>query len=191
MSKLIRADRIAAAAALAALTLACASQALAQGDDQPDPLAVPPPTHYVMPGVTLRVTPSQVRAGTSAQITFRVVQTRRAMKRGTVQLTLPKLWRERPAAAAPTYAAVPLTGTGSSGRVRVRRIGQVVRFSFTNGRRNDVGTYAVTDRTLPGGTYHAPFKLSADGYQAATGNLSVVVLPFPRMIPLAPAQPSA
>ena len=111
------------------------------------------------------------------------MQTRRTMKRGVLTLTLPKLWRERPSAGAPTYAVVPLTGAGSSSRVRVRRTGRVLRFSFTNGRRNDSGRFTVTDRALPGGTYRAPFALRVDGFQAGTGSLSVVVLPVPVLVP--------
>ena len=41
--------------------------------------------------------------------------------------------------------------------MKVRRIGRVVRFSFTNGRRNDTGRYPVTDHTLPEATYRNPF----------------------------------
>jgi hypothetical protein len=181
MSKHIRANRIAAGAALAALALAGAQQAIADGDG--DPLAIPPPTRYALPGVTLHVTPSQVNAGAGAQFTFRAVQTRRTMKRGVLTLTLPKLWRERPSAGAPTYAVVPLTGAGSSSRVRVRRSGRVLRFSFTNGRRNDSGRFTVSDRALPGGTYRAPFALRVGGFQAGTGSLSVVVLPAPALVP--------
>jgi hypothetical protein len=171
---------VAAGAALVALTLACAAQAGAEGEG--DPLAVAPPTQFALPGVTLHVTPSQVREGTDAKITFRAVQTRRAIKRGTLSLTLPKLWRERPSAGAPTYASVPLRGTGSSSRVRVSRAGRVVRFSFTNGRRGDAGSYTVTDRTLPYATYRSSFALRVDG-QTGTGSLSVVVLKAPKLVP--------
>jgi hypothetical protein len=59
-----------------------------------------------------------------------------------------------------------------------------VRFSFTNGRRNDTGTYIVTDHSLPPATYRASFALRNGGYTAGTGSLSVVVLPVPVPVPV-------
>ena len=161
-----------AAAGLAALALAGAGQATAE-----DVNDTRPPTRYPMPGAVLHVNPSYFDEGTNTAFTFRVVQTSRRVRRGTLSLTLPADFRERAPEGGPTRARIPLTGTGSSSRVKVRRIGRVVRFSFTNGRRNDSGRYTVTDRTLPEATYRSPFSWRVDGYRAAYGNLSVLVLP--------------
>jgi len=158
---------------MVAVGVASAGPALAEDDTNN---TVRPPTKYVMPGVTLRVTPSFFDAGTRTKVTFSALQTRRSIKRATLELTLPVRWRQSDAQGA-RLASVPVSGTGSGGRVRVRRNQRVVRFSFTNGRRNDTGTYAVTDRALPPATYRARFVLRIDGYQAATGTLSVLVLP--------------
>ena len=105
------------------------------------------------------------------------MQTARRIRRGTLSITIPSVWRERVRAGGPTHAALPITGTGASSRVKVRRIGRVVRFSFTNGRRNDTGRYTVTDRTLPEATYRNPFRWRVDGFEAGYGNASVLVLP--------------
>jgi hypothetical protein len=176
MSKLIPTDRphgrlAVVAAGMGALALAGAGQAVAQDND------VRPPTRYAMPGAVLRVLPSHFDVGTNTQFTFSVTQTGRRVRRGTLSSTLPAAWRERAQAGGPMRAAMPLTGTGSSSRVRVRRIGRVVRFSFTNGRRNDSGRYTVTDRDLAPATYPARFDWRVDGYRAAYGTLSVLVLP--------------
>lgn len=162
-----------ALAGLVAVGVTSAGTALAEDDPIND---VRPPTQYAMPGFTLRVTPSYFDEGTQSKVTFRVLQTRRSAKRATLELTLPTRWRETTAQGA-RLASVPVTGTGSSGRVKVRRNQRVVRFSFTNGRRNDIGTYAVTDRGLAPATYRARFVLRVDGYEAGTGTLSVLVLP--------------
>jgi hypothetical protein len=163
---------VVAAAGMGALALAGAGQAVAQDSNEDRP-----PTRYAMPGAVLRVLPSYFDAGTNTKFTFSVTQTSRRIKRGTLTITLPAAWGERAQEGGPTRAAIPLTGTGSSSRVRVRRIGRVVRFSFTNGRRNDSGRFTVTDRDLAPVTYPARFTWRVDGYQAAYGTLSVLVLP--------------
>lgn len=163
---------VGAAAGLGAVALAGAGQAVAEdvNDERP-------PTRYAMPGAVLHVNPSFFDEGANTKLTFRVVQTSRRIRRGTLSITLPAAWRERAPEGGPTRAALPLTGTGSSRRVKVRRVGRVVRFSFTNGRRNDTGRYTVTDRTLPEATYRNPFTWRVGGYRAAYGNASVLVLP--------------
>ena len=165
---------VVAAAGLGAVALAGGGQAIAEDPNINDER---PPTRYAMPGAVLHVNPSFFDEGKNAKFTFRVVQTSRRIKRGTLSITIPAAWRERSPAGGPTRAAIPLTGTGSSSRVKVRRIGRVVRFSFTNGRRNDTGRYTITDRTLPEATYRNPFSWRVDGYEAAYGNASVLVLP--------------
>ena len=170
--------RVVALAALTALGAASAGQARGAVNNTERP-----PTRYVMQGAVLRVTPSYFDVGKNKQVTFSVVQTGRRLRRATLALTLPERWRARTQAGTPV-ATVPLTGTSSSSRVRVRRAGRVVRFSFTNGRRNDTGRYTVTDRALPPATYPMPFVLRVGGYEAAEGTLSVLVLPVPRVIPL-------
>ena len=171
--------RVAGVAGLAALgVVVCAEQAVAQVNN-----TTRPPTRYVMPGAVLRVTPSFFDVGTNTRFTFSLVQTGRRMRRATLELRLPAVWRGRTPAGAP-LATVPLTGTGSSSRVRVRRTANVLRFSLTNGRRNDTGRYTVTDRALPPATYRVPFVLRVDGYEAASGNLSVLVLPVPVEMPV-------
>jgi len=173
-----RPTRVGAVAALVALVALVALPASGAGVAPEDINSTRPPTQYVMPGAVLRVTPSYFDAGSRAQVTFRVAQTRRSLKRATLDLTLPASWRKRTAQGA-RLASVPVSGTGSSSRVRVRRTQRVVRFSFTNGRRHDTGTYTVTDRALPPATYRARFVLRVDGYEAATGTLSVLVYPVP------------
>ena len=177
MSKLNPTDRshgrlaAVAAAGIAALALAGAGQAVAEDDNDERP-----PTRYAMPGAVLRVLPSHFGAGTDASVTFSVTQTSRRIKRGTLSITLPAAWRQRAQEGGPTRAATPLTGTGSSSRVQVRRIGRVVRFSFANGRRNDSGRYTVTDRNIAPATYPARFVWRVDGFRAGYGSLSVLVL---------------
>ena len=170
---LARLTRLGAVAALGALAALPATGA----GDVPDNInSTRPPTRYVMPGVVLRVTPSYFDAGARTKVTFSVTQTRRSLKRATLELTLPASWRERTAQGA-RLASVPVAGTGSSSRVRVRRTQRVVRFSFMNGRRDDTGTYTVTDRALPPATHRARFALRGAGYHSVTGTLSVLVLP--------------
>ena len=180
MSKLNPTDRphgrlaVVAAAGMGVLALAGAGQAIAEDPDITDER---PPTRFAMPGAVLHVNPSYFDVGMNTTFTFRVVQTSRRIKRGTLSITLPAAWRERAQAGGPTRAAIPLTGRGSSRRVKVRRIGRVVRFSFTNGRRNDSGRYTMTDRDLAPATYPARFTWRVGGFQAAYGTLSVLVLP--------------
>ena len=59
-----------------------------------------------------------------------------------------------------------------------------MRFSFTNGRRNDSGRYTVTDRELAPATYRARFSWRVDGRRVGYGTLSVLVLPVPQLVPL-------
>ena len=177
MSKLNRTNRpharpaVVAIAGAGALALAGPGHATDHINDER------PPTRYAMPGAVLHVNPSFFDERTNTKFTFRVVQTGRRIKRGTLSITIPAAWRERASAGGPTRAALPLTGTAPSSRVKVRRIGRVVRFSFTNGRRNDTGRYTVTDRTLPPATYRNPFTWRVDGFEAGFGNASVLVLP--------------
>ena len=171
--------RVVAAAGVGALALAGAGQAVAEDIND-----TRPPTRYAVPGAVLRVTPSYFDAGTRTKVTFSVTQTRRSVKRGTLTLTLPASWRARTSPGGRTRAAIPLTGSGSSSRVRVRRIGRLVRFSFTKGRRNDIGRYTVTNRDLSPATYRARFSWRVDGYEAGYGTLSVLVLPVPQVTPL-------
>lgn len=178
MSKLDPTDRshrrlaVVAAAGMGVVALACAGQAIAEDIDD-----TRPPTRYAMPGAVLRVLPSHFGAGTNTKFTFSVTQTSRRVRRGTLSIMLPAAWRERAQEGGPTRAAIPLTGKGSSSRVKVRRVGSVVRFSFTNGRRNDSGRYTVTDRDLAPATYPARFVWRVDGFRAGYGSLSVLVLP--------------
>jgi hypothetical protein len=160
------------AVAMGALALAGAGQAIAEDIND-----TRPPTRFAIPGAVLRVLPSYFDAGANTTFTFTVTQTSRRIRRGTLSITLPAAWRQRAQAGGPTRAAIPLTGRGSSSRVKVRRIGRVVRFSFTNGRRNDSGRYTMTDRDLAPATYPARFDWRVDGYRAAYGSLSVLVLP--------------
>ena len=178
MSKLDPTDRshgrlaVVAAAGMGALALAGAGPAIAEDIND-----VRPPTRYAMPGAVLRVLPSHFDTGTNTTFTFSVTQTSRRVRRATLSITLPAAWRERAQEGGPTRARIPLTGTGSSSRVKVRRIGRVVRFSFTNSRRGDRGRYTMTDRDLAPATYPARFTWRVDGYRAAYGSLSVLVLP--------------
>lgn len=169
---------VVAAAGLAALALAGVGQAVAEDIND-----TRPPTRYAIPGAVLRVTPSYFDAGTRAKVTFSVAASRRVGRRATLTLTLPASWRERTSSGR-TRAAIPLSGTGSNSRVRVRRTGRLVRFTFTNGRRNDTGRYTVTDRDLPPATYRARFSWRVDGFEAGYGTLSVLVLPVPQVTPL-------
>ena len=170
--------RVAGVAGLAALGVACAEQAVAQVNN-----TTRPPTRYAMPGAVLRVTPSFFDVGTNTRFTFSLVQTGRRMRRATLELRLPAVWRGRTPAGAP-LATVPLTGTGSSSRVRVRRAARVVRFTITNGLRNDTGRYTVTDRALPPGFYDVPFVLRVDGHVVGSGHAGVLVLPDPVEMPV-------
>jgi hypothetical protein len=163
---------------LAALGCAVTGQAIAAPAEDP----TPPLGKFDLPGMTLRVAPTQITIGTRGQVTFSAVLTRK-LAAGTVELTLPQAWLERSPAGGRRQAQTPLKGTASTGRVRVRRIGRVVRFSFQKGRRGDVGRYTVTDGSLQAGTYRPRFALRIDGRQEATATASVVVLGLPVRVP--------
>ena len=173
-----------AAAGLAALVCAGAGQAVAApSDPTPATPPIPPPGTFRLPGVTLRVEPTQVLFATRGKITFSAALTRK-LDRSTLELTLPPQWLRRTPANGPTRARVPVQGSASSSRVRVRRTARRVRFSVTKGRRGDTGRYTATDRSLPPGTYRVRFALRGeDGYQVGSGLASVVVLGLPVRIP--------
>lgn len=174
-----------AAAGLAALACAGAGQASASGDltstAGPSAAATPPPGIFRMPGVLLRVEPTQVTIGARSQVRFSATLTRK-LDAGRLELTLPQAWL-RPAPDGTPQARTPLYGSASNARVRVRRSGRVVRFAFTKGRRGDVGRYAVIDRSLPAATYRPRFALRVDGRVEATATASVVVLGLPVRVP--------
>jgi hypothetical protein len=171
-----------AAAALIALACAGAGSAIAAPAEPSSP-TTPPPGTFRLPGVTLTVAPTQVLVSTRAKVTFSVALTR-TLERGRLELKLPAKWLERAPADGRTRAQMPMLGSASSRRVRVRRTARVVRFSFTQGRRGDTGRYTATDRALAPGTYRVSFVLRGeDGYQVASGVASVVVLGLPVRIP--------
>jgi len=164
--------------AVAALTaLACAGAGHAIASDDP----APPPTAFKLPGMTLRVEPSQVTVGVGEEVTFSAVLTRK-LPEGRLELTLPRSWLTR-SANGNARAVVPLTGSAPRGRVVVRRSGRLVRFAFTKGRRGDIGRYTVADRALRAGTYRARFALRVDGHVEASGTASIVVLALPVEVP--------
>ncbi len=167
-----------ALAGLVGLACAGAGSAIAAPSDDP----TPPTGTFKMPGLTLRIEPTQVASGGREEIVFSAALTRK-LTAGTLEVTLPKPWLERSPGNGATHARVPLKGSASTGRVRVRRTGRVVRFSFTKARRGDTGRYTVIDRTLGPGTYRAHFALRGGDYQSVTGLASVVVLGPPVRVP--------
>jgi hypothetical protein len=171
-----------ALAALAALAGAGAGQAIAAPADDPSPpTTTPPPGTFQLPGMTLRIAPTQITVGTRGQVTFVVALTRK-LEAGTLTLTLPQSWRERSADGRP-QVKTPLDGSVSTDRVRVRRNGREVRFSFKQGRRGDVGRYHVIDRSLRPATYRPRAALRIDGREEASATASVVVLGLPVRVP--------
>ena len=164
-------------ASLIVLGCAGAGSAIAAPSDDP----IPPTGTFKMPGLTLRIEPTQVAFGGREEITFSAALTRK-LDAGTLEVTLPKPWLERSPAGGATRARVPLKGT-TTARVRVRRTARVLRFSFTKGRRGDTGRYTVTDRTLAPGTYRARFVMRGGDFQSVTGLASVVVLGLPVRVP--------
>ena len=166
-----------AATAVIAVVCAGAGQAVAA----PAPGPTPPPGTFRLPGVTLNIAPTQITVGTRGQVTF-IAALRRKLEAGTLELTLPSPWREGSADGTP-QVKMPRNGSASTGRVRVRRQGRVVRFSFQKGRRGDAGRYTVIDRSLPAGTYRPRFALRSDDHQAATATASVVVLGLAVRVP--------
>lgn len=181
---MIRRRRL-AAAGLAALACTGAAQASASGDvtspARATDAAVPPSGTFRLPGVLLRIAPTQVMVGARSQVRFSATLTR-GLDAGRLELTLPRAWVQSAPDGSP-QARTPLHGSASNGRVRVRRSGRVVRFTFTQGRRGDVGRYAVIDRSLPAATYRPRFALRVDGRVEATATTSVVVFGLPVRVP--------
>jgi hypothetical protein len=164
-----------AAAGLA--VLACAGAAHASAPDD----VTPPAGTFNLPGMTVRIAPTQITVGTRGEVTFSAVLTRK-LAVGRLELTLPQPWLARSPAGA-RQAKTPLNGTASTGRIKVRRSGRVVRFSFKKGRRGDVGRYTVSDRSLRAATYRTRFVLHIGERQEATATASVVVIALPVRVP--------
>jgi hypothetical protein len=158
--------------------LACAGAAHASAPDD----VIPPAGKFNLPSMTLRIAPTQITIGTRGQVTFSAVLTRKLAK-GRLELILPRPWLGRSPADGARQAKTPLNGTASTRRIKVRRSGRVVRFSFKKGRRGDVGRYTVSDRSLRAATYRTRFVLHIGERQEATATASVVVIALPVRVP--------
>ncbi len=166
--------RALAGLAVAACAGAVAGQAGATDELTPAADLTPPPGTFRLPAMTLRIVPTQITVGTQGQMTFSAGLTRR-LDTATLEMTLPRPWLRASPADGRRQARTPLQGSGSS-RVRVRRSGRLVRFTFGQGRRGASGRYTVTDRSLPPATYRLRFVLRIDGRVEATATASVVVV---------------
>jgi hypothetical protein len=162
--------------------LACAGAAQATASETATPDATPPPSTFRLPGMTLRIEPTQITVGTGSEVRFSATLTRK-LDAGTLELTLPQAWLAPSPADGKPQAKTPLHGGASTGRIRTLRTGRVVRLIFTKGRRGDVARYAVIDRSLPAATYRPRFALRVGGRVEATATGSVVVLALPVRVP--------
>ncbi len=155
--------------------IACGAGALAVATAA-QALAATAPRRYALPPGFLRVSDRELRAGTGEHVTFTVKLSRRAVRRGTLTLTLARPWTGRAAVSDLRYTRAPLRGRGSSRRVRVRRSARAVRFTFTRARRGDAGRYTVDDRGLPAGTYRLAYTWRERGRASRRGTATVRVL---------------
>lgn len=71
--------------------IACAGCIAAAAWAGQAPAAATPPTRFVLPAGALALSDSEVPAGSGAKLTFSV-RLDRAVKRGKLTLTLPRLW---------------------------------------------------------------------------------------------------
>ena len=157
--------------ALAGAAAAGGGQALA---------ATTSPRSYALPPGTLRLSDTRLQASAGERVTFTVKLTRRAVRDGRLELTLPSQWTGRSGVSDLAYASVPSKGTASSSRATVRRSGRVVTFSFKGARTNDSGRYTVTDRGLPARTYALAYRWRAHGVVTRRGSAKVTVFVRPR-----------
>jgi hypothetical protein len=138
-----------------------------------------PPTRVALPAGVLRLSDSEVPAGSSARITFSV-SLDRAVHDGRLALTLPRLWTQRSPVSGVAYAKLPARGRGSSARVTVSRAGPVVSFVFAVARKRDSGSFEVRDNGIPAGTYRLPVRWRDGGRLRARGTARVVFYARPR-----------
>jgi hypothetical protein len=147
---------------------AAATQALAA--------PAPSPRTYVLPPGTLRLSDARLQASAQEKVTFTVRLTRRGVRDGRLELTLPRQWTGRAGVSGLRYATVPSKGSASSSRAAVRRDGRTVRFTFRKARRGEYGRFTVIDRGLPARAYSLPYRWLEDGAVGTTGTATVTVL---------------
>lgn len=142
--------------------------------------ADPAPRTYTLPPGALRLSDARLQASTGESVTFTVSLTRRAVERGSLELTLPSQWTGRSGVSGLAYARVPSTGSPSTGRAKVTRSGRVVRFAFSAARKGDAARFTVTDQGIPARTYSLPFVWRETGRATKRGAATVTVFVMPR-----------
>jgi len=138
------------------------------------------PRTFTLPPGTLRLSDARLQASGGEHVTFTVKLTRRAVQRGALELTLPRVWTGRSGVSGLAYARVPSTGSPSGGRAKVTRNGRVVRFAFSSARKGDVARYTVTDKGIPAHAYSLPFAWREPGRATKRGTATVTVFVMPR-----------
>ena len=134
----------------------------------------PPRGQFALPAGTLKLSEPELLASAGQRLELSVTLDR-GVARGTLDLTLPRLWTGRARASGLPYARVPASGRATTPRARAKRDARVVSFAFDGGEAGDVARFTVTDVGIPAGTYRLPYRWREPGAASAGGTADVVV----------------
>ncbi len=130
-----------------------------------------PPSRHELPAGELRLSASELLATTRQKLTFTVTLDR-AVRDGSLALSLPDSWLRRSGVSGLEYARVPAAGRGSGGRAD--RSGRVVTFDFGSGASGDSAEFSLTDNGIPPGTYELPYRWREAGRGGGSGVATVI-----------------
>jgi len=126
-----------------------------------------------LPAGRVRLSSAELVAASGSALEVSVVLDR-AVRRATLELTLPALWLARASTGDLPYAAVAARGRGTAKRSDARRSDQTVTFAFDGAQAGDHAEFALRDIGIPAGTYELPFRWTEAGAAGAKGTLEVV-----------------
>ena len=132
-----------------------------------------PPTRFEVSGGELRLSASELVAGSSERLVLSVTLSR-DVRSATLTITLPERWTERSKISGLRFAHVPETGRGTPGHAAAGRQDSHVQLSFSNASAGDSASFAIRDIGLPAGTYELPYSWREDGTAKEKGIAKVI-----------------
>jgi hypothetical protein len=128
----------------------------------------PPRTRHDLPAGVLRLSRSELLAGSGQQLEL-AVALERGVADGVLELTLPALWVQRSAVSGLRFARVPQAGRLAGAGAQATRSGRVVRFAFRGAEAGAAATFAIADVGIPAGRYELPYRWRESGAGARAG----------------------
>ena len=128
----------------------------------------PPRSRHDLPAGILRLSRSELLAGSGQELELAVTLGRR-VAHGTLELTLPAVWVQRSGVSGLPFAHVPRSGRATGAGARATRSGRVVRFAFRAAGAGAAATLAIDDVGMPGGRYELPYRWREAGRDARAG----------------------